>query len=425
MPAETKFLKDGSVFRREMFEAIRIPVLLMGCALLWVASSCSPAKKLDQLTSTQYFDTVFRNAHIGIAVYDLEAQQMLYKLNAEKYFIPASNMKWLTLFSTLQTFPDSLPGCAYKNEADTLYIRPLGDPLLLHPKYSSQQIMQFLSAEKKPICFLLPYANPAKYGPGWAWDDAEENYMLERSVMPIYGNSIWLDTLNLQIFPPGIINNPDSFTRNNRIRYPAHYSLIQSVQLLADTLHKNISFRYDSVINTPSQRMSAATNEVLKKMMWQSDNFLAEQLLLMASCSSFGNCNTTTEIETLLHSRLSKLSQRPQWVDGSGLSRYNLISPLSLCQLIHLSIQQFGLNRIKYILPTGGQGTLKNYFASDSGYVFLKTGSMSNNSSISGIIQTKSGRWLIVAYMANSYTSNLSVARREMEYFIKKLREVY
>ena len=86
---------------------------------------------------------------------------------------------------------------------------------------------------------------------------------------------------------------------------------------------------------------------------------------------------------------------------------------------------QFGINRISKILPTGGEGTLKNYFLQDSGFVFIKTGSMQNNSSMSGIIQTKSGKWLIISYMANGYIDSLSKAREEMAGFIKKLRELF
>jgi D-alanyl-D-alanine carboxypeptidase/D-alanyl-D-alanine-endopeptidase (penicillin-binding protein 4) len=41
--------------------------------------------------------------------------------------------------------------------------------------------------------------------------------------------------------------------------------------------------------------------------------------------------------------------------------------------------QSFGIDRMKKMFPTGGQGTLSNYFPADSNYIFGKTGSMSNN----------------------------------------------
>jgi D-alanyl-D-alanine carboxypeptidase/D-alanyl-D-alanine-endopeptidase (penicillin-binding protein 4) len=35
------------------------------------------------------------------------------------------------------------------------------------------------------------------------------------------------------------------------------------------------------------------------------------------------------------------------------------------------------MKRIQEILPTGGEGTIRNYYQSDSGYIFGKTGTLS------------------------------------------------
>ncbi|MCW5917495.1 MAG: D-alanyl-D-alanine carboxypeptidase [Ferruginibacter sp.] len=425
MPAETKYPKDGYAPRKGMLSPLISGIGGISLFLLSVFSSCTPAQKLYRFNSSPHFDSVFGNAQVGIFVYDLDSKRVLYTQHAEKNFVPASNMKWLTMLTVLETFGDSLPGCFYNNEKDTLYIRPTGDPLLLHPYFSVQPVFSFLRNSQKPICFLLPYSLPKKYGPGWAWDDATENFMLERSVLPIYGNSIWNFTSNNNTVPPGFPPAPDTSSINFPKRYPAHFDLTQAIQLLADSLHRTIACRYDSTINTPFCIMSSSTDDVLQRMMQQSDNFLAEQLLLMAAYSHSKKFDETAEIKWMLHGSMESLPQKPQWVDGSGLSRYNLITPSSLGMIIQKSIMQFGINRISKILPTGGEGTLKNYFRQDSGFVFIKTGSMQNNSSMSGIIQTKSGKWLIISYMANGYIESLSKAREEMAGFIKKLRELF
>ena len=46
------------------------------------------------------------------------------------------------------------------------------------------------------------------------------------------------------------------------------------------------------------------------------------------------------------------------------------------------------MDRMKKILPTGGSGTLKNYYRADSGYVFVKTGSLTGVLCLSGYIYT-------------------------------------
>ena len=69
---------------------------------------------------------------------------------------------------------------------------------------------------------------------------------------------------------------------------------------------------------------------------------------------------------------LVDLPQKPSWVDGSGLSRFNLFSPRDFVSVLIKLKNEFGMDRMKKILPTGGSGTLKNYYRADSGYVLCK-----------------------------------------------------
>ena len=70
-------------------------------------------------------------------------------------------------------------------------------------------------------------------------------------------------------------------------------------------------------------------------MMQESDNFLAEQLLLLASSTLSDTLNTKTAIEYMLNNHLKDLKQQPRWVDGSGLSRYNLFSPEAIVYVLN------------------------------------------------------------------------------------------
>ncbi|MGO8056226.1 hypothetical protein, partial [Rhizobium leguminosarum] len=62
---------------------------------------------------------------------------------------------------------------------------------------------------------------------------------------------------------------------------------------------------------------SQKTDSVLKPMMHRSDNFFAEQLLLMVANERFGVLNEDKIIDTLLKSDLKDLPQKPAWADGS------------------------------------------------------------------------------------------------------------
>src|SRR4029077_9774175 len=97
-------------------------------------------------------------------------------------------------------------------------------------------------------------------------------------------------------------------------------------------------------------------------MMYRSDNFFAEQTLLMVSRQQLGIMKDEIIIDTLLNGVLADLPQKPSWVDGSGLSRFNLFTPKDFVFLLSKFKNEFGMERMKTILPTGGKGTLKNYY---------------------------------------------------------------
>jgi len=54
----------------------------------------------------------------------------------------------------------------------------------------------------------------------------------------------------------------------------------------------------------------------------------------MAGNKLFGHLSTEWTIDSLLKTDLKDLPQKPRWVDGSGLSRYNLFTPQSFVWLL-------------------------------------------------------------------------------------------
>jgi D-alanyl-D-alanine carboxypeptidase/D-alanyl-D-alanine-endopeptidase (penicillin-binding protein 4) len=159
--------------------------------------------------------------------------------------------------------------------------------------------------------------------------------------------------------------------------------------------------------------------------MHRSDNFFAEQTLLMASNEHLGFMNDEKIIDTILKLDLKNIPQRPKWVDGSGLSRYNLFTPKSFVYLLNKMKNEFGLERMKNILPTGGEGTLSSYFKKDAGFIYAKTGTLSNNCALSGYLITSKGKLLIFSVLANNYITGATPVRKAVEQFLQQLREKY
>ena len=159
--------------------------------------------------------------------------------------------------------------------------------------------------------------------------------------------------------------------------------------------------------------------------MHRSDNFFAEQTLLMVGNERMDKMSTGNIIETLLNEDLKDAPQRPKWVDGSGLSRYNLFTPRSFVYILTKMKNEFGWDRIKNILPTGGTGTLSSYYKKDSGFIYVKTGTLSNNCALSGYLITKKGKLLIFSVLTNNYITGATPVRKAVEHFLLSIRENY
>ena len=83
------------------------------------------------------------------------------------------------------------------------------------------------------------------------------------------------------------------------------------------------------------------------------------------------------------------------------------------------------MERIKNLFPTGNEGTLVNYYVSENGYIFAKTGSLSGVIALSGFLYTKKNKLLIFSVLVNNHTSSGTKVRRAVEKFVEDLRNHY
>lgn len=163
---------------------------------------------------------------------------------------------------------------------------------------------------------------------------------------------------------------------------------------------------------------SQPTDSLLKIMMHRSDNFYAEQSLLMVGNERLGFMNDAAIIDTLLNTDYAGLPQRPQWVDGSGLSRYNLFTPQDFVFILNKMRNEFAWNRITTIFSTGGDGTLGSYYKNLKGKIFAKTGSLSNNIALSGYVITQKNKTLIFSVLVNNHNVSSASVRKAVERFL-------
>jgi D-alanyl-D-alanine carboxypeptidase/D-alanyl-D-alanine-endopeptidase (penicillin-binding protein 4) len=416
------------------------------------------------------------SAQVGISLYDPSAAAYIYNYQGDKYFIPASNTKLFSLFAGMSYLGDSLVGMRYRQTDTALFIAPSGDPTLLHPGFPDQPVIAMLQRAHRNLYLTDANFQDDPLGRGWAWDDYNDDYMPERSAFPVYGNLIrWIyDTVAGSFYTIPDIDwpvrfSPDSSKQGFSVHRDFHKNafeitegkgkvleqdvpfitsgLASAALLLKDTVGRAVNIRSRLLVVPAGFRIGgipvantggAATefagfsvlhsrpvDSLFRPMMYNSDNFFAEQTLLMVSNELLGQMNDARIIDTLLKSDLKGLPQRPIWVDGCGLSRNDLFTPQDFIWLLDTLQKKFTLTRMKGILPTGGTGTLASYYKEDAGFIFAKTGSLSGVAALSGYLFTKKGHLLLFSILINNYTGSGGGVRRQMEQWVHHIRDTY
>jgi serine-type D-Ala-D-Ala carboxypeptidase/endopeptidase (penicillin-binding protein 4) len=445
-------------FISKKFRLLFYPVV---CIL--ILSSCSISAKIQKLARTDLFnDSVLANAHFGIMIVDADKHSSLYNYQSQKYFVPASNTKIISLYAGMKFLGDSLTGLQYAETADTIFIFPSGDPTFLHPDFPQQKVFDFLKKQSKPIAINNTGWKTTAWGEGWMWDDYNGEYMSERSPFPVYGNVIrWnqvrdsgsISAMARQeafIYSEPDVNWKANFSEDTgAVTFSAKRALNDNIffitqgkepnatiavpfitngvsstlELLKDSLQKTITVSGTTV--KPNAIIHSQPSDTLFKiMMYRSDNLFAEQTLLMSANKKLKVMDDRQMIENLLNKELIGFPQTPRWADGSGLSRYNLFTPEDFVWILNKMKDEFGMQRLKTIFPAGGKGTLLNYYHGDSDFIYAKTGSMSGVVTLSGYLYGKSGKLLIFSALVNNSMQPAWIIKRKIETFLEKVREM-
>ncbi|HEX6890513.1 MAG TPA: D-alanyl-D-alanine carboxypeptidase [Chryseolinea sp.] len=417
---------------------------------LSVIVSCSPLKRnLDK----KFKDTehLFQD-HTGFMLYDLAERKTIYEYNAAKYFTPASNTKIFTLYASLNILRDSIPALKYEVSGDTLFFWGTGDPsFLYHNVFDNGRTYSFLKNTEKILCFSSNNFQTTSFGAGWAWDDYNDYYSAERSPLPVYGNvfSVKYDGSQVAIEPPYFMKNlsfghEESSPKlirnvdNNGFKfYPSSSTTFETdipfkvdaaltSELVMDTLKKDVRQADRPLPQTARILYSIPADSLYRVMMQDSDNFIAEQLLLICAGVLSDTLKPEIAIKYTIDNFMTDLPDRPLWVDGSGLSRYNLFTPRSIVRLWEKIYELVPRDRLFALLAVGGKsGTIKNWYKTDRPYIFGKTGSLSNNHSLSGYLVTRKGKTLIFSFMNSNFTVSGSDVRRNMQTILNSIYEKY
>ncbi len=423
---------------------------------LFLLFSCT----VQKVKKSVYDSEIFEKGHMGFMLYDPEKEKTLVSLNEKKYFIPASNTKIFTFYTSYKVLGDGLVnGLNYIQKSDSLLFWGTGDPSLLHPDLKDSTVINFLRKRPESLFMVDNFDQVSRYGQGWTWNWYPYYFAAERSSMPVYGNvlryskeagdpvakaypntaflplSRQTETLperyaiqrNIEKNIYFYALNPEVTDLSFETDKPFITSAHLAKNLLQEAVGRQITLIDDQNFSglAPQKLPTAKADSIYAQMMKISDNFLAEQLMVMVSDQLFDSLNMSTTIKYAKDSLLNELPDEPQWVDGSGLSPKNMFTPRSVVKLLDKIMKEIPMEKIKAYFPAGGEsGTIRNWYPADPGepaYIYAKTGTLSMSSALSGYLITKSGKTLIFSTFFNNYTGSSNVQIEELQkvlYFI-------
>lgn len=419
-------------------------------------SSCSSSRKLtSQSIGILKEFPAFQTGFSGVMVYDPAANKPVFEYNSEKYFTPASNTKLFTFYTGLKVLGDSAPALEYTVRNDSLIFRGTGDPSLLYDKFeTTTAVLDFLRMRNESLFYAPPTFREEHFGPGWSWDDYNYYYSVERTAMPIFGNYVAftfspeeeVPTVHPNFFSPFIQKDSlatGSFSRVLRNRSQNNFTyhhqpegekrsrevpFIHTPQLLAallsDTLKKPVGIINPEKADFGNSKIlySIPMDSLYQRMLQISDNFIAEQILLMSSKVLADTLKADIALNYMKENYLQDLPDELKWVDGSGLSVYNKFTPRTVVKLLEKIYEEVPQERLFQLLPAGGKsGTLKNFYKAEEPYIYAKTGTISNVHALSGYLITRKGKVLIFSFMNNNHTVPSSEIKAGMEIILRNI----
>lgn len=442
------------IFRFFCF-ALLVQVVFISCKPQKLASKSNNSE--TKISEAENFANQFifsnqdlKSAHIGISIFNTATQSFLYNHQADKFFVPASNTKIPTCYLAMKYLGDSLVAFQYKKITNgSVQIKPTADPTFLHSEYNSNRQLSFLK-QFNAIEIVRPNTSLKSYGSGWAWNDYEETYMAPRSIYPAYGNiavfqknenkinsipSYLLESAQIKVNEnsKGISvkklwdSNQFLITdgKNIGVDIPFLTDEYEFKKILANETSLPISISTDTSTTQWSNFYSQPTDSMLSIMMHRSDNYLAEQSLLMAGLEKNGIISDALAIDNALKTDFAQMPHKPRWVDGSGLSRYNLFTPQDFVWLLNKIKTEFSWNRITNIFETGGEGTISSYYKNYVGKIYAKTGTLGNQVALSGYLISKNNTMFIFSVLVNNHQTTATNVRKAIESYLTAIIENY
>ena len=348
-----------------------------GLTLRPVDYSGTLTARLDTLLA----DSLLETTQLGLMVWDLTTDSLLYQHNARQLMRPASTMKLLTAITALDhlgvyhRYNTSLDykGTISRGQltGDLICVGGM-DPMFDNGdmKAMAKAVCQLgiTSLHGKIICDNS-MKDQDKWGEGWCWDDKNPTL----SPLLIEGSPMFSNALTRELRTAGVSTAGATVTSG---KLPAGATLVCT--------------RWHSI------------DDVMMQMMKESDNLYAEATYyqVAASCGHRpATARDAQKYEEALLTRAGLDAEVYRLADGSGLSLYNYLSAEAEVMILRYAWQKPAVyNHLLATLPVAGvDGTLKKRMTEDEaarGNVVAKTGTVTGVSALAGYLTAPNGHRL-------------------------------
>jgi D-alanyl-D-alanine carboxypeptidase/D-alanyl-D-alanine-endopeptidase (penicillin-binding protein 4) len=419
-----------------IFSFLFIFLLLSSCK----TTRFSRLNTAEQLVQNFIEHVDLRHAHCGIFIKEVGAWAPVADYQSGKLFVPASNVKIITCYLAMKYGDDSLITATIKRlNNQHLIVRTMSDPTFLHPDFPRSALLDSM------ILFdtITIVSKPAlPYGPGWSWEDYDRYFMPEVSDFPLYGNVVRLDATfgSMSVLPKYFAdsvlfenNRYNRSLRQNRFfadtSSPGYQNVIPFIPdrntqtaLLLDTLgFRHIGWTEEGEVTGGSAVKGQPLDTVLKMIMEDSDNFLAEHLLRNLALVNKWEGNVGNWFSAHLPGQSNPDVVASRLVDGSGLSRYNLISPARLADILEKQWLEIKKDRLLTVYPNWSTPGFQKTFGSFGERVYAKTGSMGGIFCLSGYLFTLEKRVFVFSIMVNGSRAGSKKIQEQIAVFLEQI----
>lgn len=429
--------------------------------------------------STVYAETIDKTLNklginksaVSVVVKNISTKDTVYSLNARTPMHPASTLKLVTTAAAVDTLGTdySFKTSLYKSTNNDLYFKLSGDPLL-----SSKNLDKMVkTARDKKITPKNVYVDDSSFdkvewGEGWQWDDALNPLMPKFSVYNLNKNLLKIDALPTTNGMPATVsikpNYPITYmnyaTTNltqtswlkaeknpeiaNTINVLGNISKSATIYIPLNNPKLNFMLRLADIFkDSKIEYFGKFTNAKLPKtniylvdevqhgilpmlglIIKNSDNLVAESLFKAAGAEWAEAQGSFENSKKMLDAYFEKLgidAQDIRIVDGSGVSKNNLMTADFMTNFLVYLSEQDGFENIEMLLPTPSEGTLKNRMLYFKDNLRAKTGTLADTSAIAGYITSKRGKTYAFDIMINDAKTSSADKKNIEEQILRSL----